>query len=167
MLTTSRWILRIMNWLNWGVGLIVVIGGTALGYALPDQFLAAAAQSGTQSPEALLGWIRIVFPLTAPVIILAHIIFTRLIAIIDDTRAGNSFSPANADRLQTVAWALLGTQVIDLIYGIYSQAVSEASGEYLGWSFSLTGWIAVLLLFVLARVFREGAAMRDDLAGTV
>ena len=35
------------------------------------------------------------------------------------------------------------------------------------WSFSLTRWLTVLLLFVRARVFEHGARMRDDLLGTV
>lgn len=35
------------------------------------------------------------------------------------------------------------------------------------WTFSFTPWIAVLLLFVLARVFAHGARMREDLEGTV
>ena len=33
--------------------------------------------------------------------------------------------------------------------------------------FSVTPWLAVLLLFVLARVFAEGTRMRSDLDGTV
>lgn len=36
-----------------------------------------------------------------------------------------------------------------------------------GDGFSLTGIMIVLLLFILARVFRRGAAMREDLDGTV
>ena len=32
---------------------------------------------------------------------------------------------------------------------------------------SVAGWLAVLLSFVLARVFAEGAQMRDELEGTV
>jgi len=32
---------------------------------------------------------------------------------------------------------------------------------------SLTRWLAVLMLFVLARVFEQGARMREDLEGTV
>ena len=35
------------------------------------------------------------------------------------------------------------------------------------WTPSLGGWIAVVMIFVLARVFRIGARMRDDLAMTV
>ena len=31
----------------------------------------------------------------------------------------------------------------------------------------MTGWLAVLLLFVLARVFNHGTRIRDDLEGTV
>jgi hypothetical protein len=37
----------------------------------------------------------------------------------------------------------------------------------MNWTFSVTRWIAVLLLFVLARVFEQGARMREDLEGTV
>jgi hypothetical protein len=37
----------------------------------------------------------------------------------------------------------------------------------ISWGFSLTRWLAVLLLFVLARVFEQGARMREELEGTV
>ena len=43
----------------------------------------------------------------------------------------------------------------------------EALGIHIDWSFSFTPWVAVLLLFVLARVFEHGARMRADLEGTV
>ena len=33
--------------------------------------------------------------------------------------------------------------------------------------FSVNGWLAVLLTFLLARVFAEGTLMRDELDGTV
>jgi hypothetical protein len=33
--------------------------------------------------------------------------------------------------------------------------------------FSVNGWLAVLLTFILARVFAEGTLMREDLEGTV
>ena len=34
-------------------------------------------------------------------------------------------------------------------------------------NFDLTGWLAILLLFVLAQVFLEGTRMREDLEGIV
>ena len=45
--------------------------------------------------------------------------------------------------------------------------ITAADPLDIGWSFSATGWLAVLLLFVLARVFNEGAEMRYELEGTV
>lgn len=43
---------------------------------------------------------------------------------------------------------------------------SGASG-HLDAGFSINGWLAVLLTFLLARVFAEGTHMREDLEGTV
>lgn len=37
----------------------------------------------------------------------------------------------------------------------------------IGWSPSVDGWLSVLLLFILARVFDAGTKMRIDLEGTV
>ena len=34
-------------------------------------------------------------------------------------------------------------------------------------NFHVSGWLAILLLFVLAQVFLEGTHMREDLEGTV
>jgi hypothetical protein len=34
-------------------------------------------------------------------------------------------------------------------------------------NFQITGWLAILLMFVLAQVFLEGTRMREDLEGTV
>ncbi len=167
MLNTSRWILRMLNWLNWGVGSAVVLVGVIVGFFYPEPFIEAARASGTASPEALLTWMRIALPATAPMILLVHVIFTRLIAIIDSIKDGGAFSLVNADRLRTIGWALLGTQIIDLVIGLYSVRVAEQTGEYMGWGFAMTGWLAVLLLFVLAGVFRDGAAMREELEGTV
>jgi hypothetical protein len=167
MLKTSRWILKVVNWLNWGIGVPVVLAGIALGWIATDQLLAILEAAGRRSPELMLHFVQVVFLLTAPMILLAHIILTRLIAIIDSIPAHETFSIVNAERLRQIAWALIGTQVIDLLAGLYMQYISELSGEYLGWSFGFTGWLAALMLFILARVFREGAGMREELAGTI
>ncbi|MFN4186213.1 MAG: DUF2975 domain-containing protein, partial [Hyphomonas sp.] len=89
------------------------------------------------------------------------------IAMIDTVRSGTPFAPANAERLRQVAWAMLALQIVDLGYGWFATQLSEATGEFMAWQFSVTGWLAVLLLFVLARVFQQGAAMQDEIEGTV
>jgi hypothetical protein len=70
--------------------------------------------------------------------------------------------------LQTVAWALLALQLLSLVIGAIGRAVSTAAHPLdLDAGFSINGWLAVLLTFLLARVFAEGSRMRDDLEGTV
>ncbi len=167
MIAFSRWTLRVLNWLNWGVGVVVVVIGLMVGFVYPEPFLEAARASGNAAPEALLGWLQVALPATAPMIVLIHIIVTRLIAIIDSIPSGSAFSIVNADRLRMIGWALFGTQLLDLVIGLYAVRVSEQTGDYMGWGFGFTGWLAVLLLFVLAQIFRDGAAMRDELEGTV
>jgi hypothetical protein len=99
---------------------------------------------------------------------LAHILLTRLLAIIETVRLGDPFVAGNAARLQTTAWALLGLEVLHLVVGAVAAAAStDAQPLDVDWTFSVTGWLAVLLLFVLARVFDYGTRMRDDLEGTV
>ena len=64
-------------------------------------------------------------------------------------------------RISPEAWQSL------VIAGI-AEAISTAEHPFeLDAGFSINGWLAVILTFVLARVFAEGTLMREDLEGTV
>jgi hypothetical protein len=66
------------------------------------------------------------------------------------------------------AWALLTLQLFSLVIAGIGKAVSSpAHPVHLDAGFSINGWLAVLLTFLLARVFAEGTRMREDLEGTV
>jgi hypothetical protein len=92
----------------------------------------------------------------------------RLLAIVDTVRSGDPFVAANADRLQLIAWSLLALQLLSLVVGGIGKAISTpAHPLHLDAGFSTSGWLAVLLTFILARVFAAGALMREDLEGTV
>ena len=71
-------------------------------------------------------------------------------------------------RLRRVGWLLLGVQALGVatmvVYGFLPKALHEV---YLGFGPSPAGLLAILVLFVLARIFRHGAEMRADLEGTV
>ena len=89
-------------------------------------------------------------------------------AMVESVRAGDPFVAENAVRLQTIAWSLVGLQVLSMAIGAIGRAVSTpAHPVNLDAGFSINGWIAVFLTFLLARVFAEGTHMRDDLEGTV
>ena len=95
-------------------------------------------------------------------------VLTRLLAMVDTVRAGDPFVAANAVRLQAIAWALLALQLLSLVVGIIARTLSTPAYPIkVQAGFSIDGWLAVLLTFLLARVFAEGARMRDDLEGTV
>jgi hypothetical protein len=99
---------------------------------------------------------------------LAHIILTRLLSIVDTVRNGDPFVAENANRLQTIAWSVLVLEVMHAVVGIVAARVSTTSQPLdIHWSFSLTRWLVVLLLFVLARVFDQGTRMREELEATV
>lgn len=98
----------------------------------------------------------------------------KLRAIIDTVGAGDAFIPANAQRLSTMAWLLLSTQLLSVPAVALAAMLAQAVGKVgklkiaiVGDGLDLTGLLLVLVLFILARVFREGAAMRADLEGTV
>jgi len=95
-------------------------------------------------------------------------VLRRLLAIVDTVRSGDPFVAANADRLQVIAWSLLALQLLSLVVGGIGKAISTpAHPLHLDAGFSTSGWLAVLLTFILARVFAAGALMREDLEGTV
>jgi hypothetical protein len=96
-----------------------------------------------------------------------HPIFVSLLRIVATVQAGDPFVDANATLLGRIGWALLVFQCLDLVLGALMRWISALKLDATGWSPSLGGWIAVVMIFVLARVFRIGARMRDDLATTV
>ena len=98
--------------------------------------------------------------------------FGKMRALIESASKGDPFIPDNAQRLNVMAWLLLSSQVLTVIVGelrVYAVSLIDPQSES-GFDISpndLTGFLIVLVLLILARVFRHGAAMRDDLEGTV
>ena len=165
-LPIARIVLRILivvNWL-WGVGILALL------LVLPNERWIMAAFKLSPSPEAslLVMGLRAIAVVGLAAIPLNYVILKRLLAIVETVRAGDPFVAANAVRLQAIAWTLLALQVLSLIVGAIAKAVSTpAHPLHLNAGFSINGWLVVLLTFLLARVFAEGTAMREDLAGTV
>jgi hypothetical protein len=158
--------LRILIVLNWLMGAAIL----ALLVVMPNEQWIMAAFKLSPSPDTdrLIMGLRAIAALGLAGIPLNYAVLKRLLAIVETVRAGDPFVAANADRLQAIAWALLALQLLSLVIGAIAKAVSSpAHPLHLDAGFSINGWLAVLLTFVLARVFAEGTLMRDDLEGTV
>jgi hypothetical protein len=145
----------------------VMFAGIIVGsFAFEGTIVAALAKdNAARSATTTLTTMRIVMVIGLLLVPLAHLLLTKLRAIVATVQEGDPFVAANARRLTAIAWALLGIQIVDLGFGIVS-LTSDLDKE-MPWSFALTPWLAVLLLFVLARVFEHGTRMRDELAATI
>jgi hypothetical protein len=98
--------------------------------------------------------------------------FGKMRALIESVRTGDPFIPQNAQRLNAMAWLLLGAKVLAEIVGwlrLYLASLIDKGGAntFDFNLYDLHSFLIVLVLFILARVFRHGAAMREDLEGTV
>ena len=164
-LRLARTVLRAGVVLNWLFGALVL---ALLVASLVAEAWVVTALGANPANAALVVGMRTIMAIGLASVPLAHVMLTRLLAIVETVGRGDAFVPANAARLQTIAWALLGLELLHLAAGAVSLLASRPGEPFdIDWNFSLTGWLAVLLLFVLARVFDQGARMRDDLEGTV
>jgi hypothetical protein len=159
-------VLRILVILNWLAGAFLL----ALLVVMPNREWIMSAFDLSPSPEAdrMVWALRAVAALGLVTIPLNYAILKRLLAMVATVRAGDPFVAANAHRLQAIAWFLVAVQLLSVAIGAIGKAVSTPQHPvHLDAGFSINGWLAVLLTFVLARVFAEGALMREDLEGTV
>jgi nitrate/nitrite transporter NarK len=158
------WLLRLLNLLT-GVLLVGMLIGSFLFEPLFVQVF-ANKQPPRIDPGLLLPTLRVTVALTAPLIAAVHIMLSRLLAMIETVRNGDPFVPENAVRMKTIAWCLLVSQLYSLVFGAMV-AIMNAAGSSIDWTFSINGWLAVLLMFVLARVFEEGTRIRADLEAMI
>ena len=165
-LPIAHTVLRILIVLNWLMAAMIL----ALLFAVPTREWILSSLDLTPSPEAdrVVLSFRAIAALGLAAIPFNYIVLKRLIAIVDTVRAGDPFVAANAARLQTIAKAMLVVQLLSMAIGAIAKSISTAAHPIkLDAGFSINGWLAVLLTFLLARVFAEGTRMREDLEGTV
>ena len=158
--------LRILIVVNWVYG----AGILALLVVSSNEHLIMTAFKLSASPEAerLVMGLRAIAVLGLAAVPFNYAVLKRLLAIVETVRGGDPFVAANASRLHSIAWVLLALQLLGFVIGAIAKAVSSpAHPLHLDAGFSISGWLAVLLTFLLARVFAEGALMREDLDGTV
>jgi hypothetical protein len=160
-------VLRILIVANWVVGALIL---ALLAYTFIDQPWTMRALGVADFPDAqaVMMGMRAIAALGVLAVPLNYIVLRRLLSMVETVRTGDPFIAANADRLRTIAWTLLSLQLLSLAIAAIAKVISTPEHPFeLNAGFSITGWLAVVLTFVLARVFAEGAVMREDLEGTV
>jgi hypothetical protein len=94
------------------------------------------------------------------------IVVARLREIFVTLASGDPFHPENVTRLRIVGLALAGLAVADAV-GRTLVASIVAGTPSIKFSGDLTPWFSVLVVFVLAEVFREGARLRHEAELTI
>jgi hypothetical protein len=99
---------------------------------------------------------------------LGFFFFRDLYRIVASVESGDPFVPVNARRLQAMGWISVAVHVLGVPLSMTSEWLDKIFGRTSGgFEFSYYGLLLALVLFVIARVFREGTRLRDELDGTV
>lgn len=154
---------------------VIVIGivGVGLGFvtvaAIHGTVVAKLVENGADASSYWL--ILAMLPFLAVMLAASYRFIEKLRAIVRTVEDGDPFTPLNAERLRMMAWLSVAIQAISLPVGIIGSMLEEATGDAgsidIDAGFSTNGLLLALVLFILARVFRTGAQMREDLEGTV
>jgi len=159
-------VLRVLIVLNWLSGAAIVILLTLS----PNERWIMNAFHLTPSPETdrLIWGLRAIAFSGLCAIPLHNVFLRRLLSIVETVRRGDPFLSENASRLRTMAWTLLALQCLSILIGAIANVVSSPAHPLdIDAGFSVNGWLAVLVVFLLAQVFEEGTRMREDLEGTI
>lgn len=166
-LPIARFFLQLLIVLNWMMG-AGIFGMLIISIANAPWFMSALKVSAATEPNRVLMGMRAIMVLGLVGIPLHYLVLKRLLAIVQTVNGGDPFVATNAHRLKAIAWVLLSLNLLSIVIGAIAGAVSTKTYPlHLNAGFSINGWLAVLLTFVLARVFEAGSGMREDLEGTI
>ena len=160
-------ILRILLVLNWFFGALI-FALLAISFLVEEWTWRALGVGQVAAHEGIVAGMRAIMVIGIIGTPVAYVVFSRLLKIVESVRTGEPFTVDNAGRLRTIGWALLGLELLHICVVAIASAVSTKEVPLrINGNFDLTGWLAILLLFVLAQVFLEGTRLREDLEGTV
>jgi lysylphosphatidylglycerol synthetase-like protein (DUF2156 family) len=145
-LRVTRWLIYVIMALIAGATVVLSFAAVALPFYWDEASVQIAKEFPALGAAVSLPQLYVIFAVCLFIFGLVWMILRKLIAIVDSVAEGDPFVRANALRLKAIGWLMLAVQIIDI---------------------SLTGILAVLLVFILAGIFERGAEMREELEGTV
>jgi hypothetical protein len=99
------------------------------------------------------------------------VMLRKLLAMVQSVADGSPFTLENAGRLRFVGWLMIAIQAVSVPIAFLGHKIGEAVDPSKlsdnDWGVDANSILAILLVFILAGVFEQGAAMREELEGTV
>jgi hypothetical protein len=149
------------------LALFALLGASAFGLLTQAEVLEVVQDLGMGARQiVLVGAFALLSALACTVLLLFAVMLTT--RIVESAMNGNPFVPQNADRLMQIGWLLLAINVAGwFIEPMLEMMVPEKLADGISFDMSPMGLLGILLIFVLAQIFRHGTALRADLEGTV
>ena len=167
LIETSRLVIRCAFFAN-RVFLLAVVVGLALSWVFPAQFALLLSRTGHDADlSPTIHGLRLLMLVGVVMGLATDRLLSALGQLVATARAGDPFVAANARRLQAIGWSLLVLQLLDIPDALLTRFFPGLGSAAPVGDVSVGGWLAVLMVFVLARVFAAGAVMRDELEATV
>ena len=166
-LPATRLTLRVLIVLNGILGALI-LALLAISFLAREWTWRALGVGPVAGHEGAVAGMRVIMVIGVAGTPITYVVLSHLLRIVESVRAGEAFTMDNAERLRTIAWALLGLELLRLgVVAIASAVSTKALPLRINGNFHPIGWLAIVLLFVLAQVFVEGTRMREDLEGVV
>lgn len=153
--------------------LIMVGIGLPAAVIFQNQIIAEVASKGITAGPELVGAVLVILVAVFAMLALALYFVVLLLRIVQSVKDGDPFIEDNAERLYRMGWVAMASQIVIVPLGAISLWIADITKHVenvhvdTDFGISLEGILLTLILFILARVFRHGAVMRDDLEGTV
>lgn len=135
-----------------------------------SDFAQAVTEAGGSNITLTLGAAIVTLLTAAALCAIAFYFFKLLRQLILSVGKDDPFTLENASRLDRMGWIALIFQIATFPIAAlvaYLGHLVPAENLTVDFQFSLTGVLLAVVLFILARVFKHGATMREDLEGTV
>ncbi len=147
------------------LGLVALVPTMLFALARPDVLTAGSVSHGT-ADLAQPGVAATVLALGIGFLIVMLVVLINLRRIMKTVAGGLPFALANITRLRTIAAAMAALLVGQVLTGLLIPAHLRAQGDIQG-GFNAGLFLSILVVLVLAEVFREGARLHEDVEGTI
>lgn len=167
-------VLDVIHFALWTALAAIAVGSFALLVALPFKPGAIHGQFTLNGRPADIALLVSRGPQTAAMLVSVEaylaaliVIFSRLRKVFETLIVGDPFRPENVGRLRQIGLALVALEILGYAVRLTAYWLLPNAEQGLHLSANLTAWFSILVVFVLAEVFREGARLRREAELTI
>lgn len=166
-LAASRFLVSVAFWLAAVFAVFCLFLTVLLAAAWPQVIANVIDKAMEMKIADVQPWISLVMLGASAMLALAARLFHRLSMILGSVSGGDPFTVDNSRRLRHIGWLMIAMQLVGLLTGIAGNQLPAGHNYGDGFSLSFSGMLAAFLAFVIAQLFEQARAMRDELEGTV